>query len=138
MNMNSMLSDRTLSSKNNLKYWSSLAILTDPDMISYHPEKKSSAEKKKRERVPVEADAGEEGVYFTWRQSQCMLHFLDGMTQQEVARLLGISLRTIERYTKDMCLKLNCRDKGDLIHTVAKTAFKENAHRVSQQLEEEF
>ncbi len=124
-----------------LRHWASLSILSDPDMITYHPEKKTSVEKKKRERVPVDGRIGDEAndsVYFTWRQSQCMLHFLEGMTQQEVARSLGISLRTIERYTKDMCVKLNCRDKAHLIHTVAKTSFRENADLVSKQLEEEF
>ena len=117
-------------------HWKLLSIHTDPDMVSYQVEKKGSQEKRRRERVPVSMSQYE-GVYFTWRQSQCMLYFLDGLTQQEVAGRLGISLRTIERYTKDMCMKMKCRDKGHLINTVCKTEFRQIAEDMRKLVEQE-
>ena len=118
--------------KTDLYYWQLLSIYTDPDIIIYK-KKHSSISKSKCVKILV-VDDGENSIYFSKRQSECMMLFLSGNNQQEVANLLNISLRTIERYTKDMCLKLGCMGKGNLINIVLETSFKENAELLENNL----
>lgn len=112
-----------------LDHWNRLAITGgDPDKLIETKQESHESNRQKREKIFVGGAFNE--VYFTWRQSQCMLLFLEGRTQREASIQLGISLRTIERYTKDMCTKMKCRDKGDLINAVSKTTFRVNALEV--------
>lgn len=110
-----------------LHHWNLLSINgPDPDICTEKSEDKAEkARQQKREKIYV--GGAFEDVYLTWRQSQCMLLFLDGKTQREVSIELGISLRTIERYTKDMCVKMECKDKGHLINKMSGTNFHLNA-----------
>lgn len=113
-----------------LEHWNCLAI-NDGDPDKYTDKKiQSGPAKHKREKIFV--GGAFKDVYFTWRQSQCMLLFLEGKTQREVSLELGISLRTIERYTKDMCVKMQCGNKGELITVVAETTFQLNASSISR------
>ena len=112
-----------------LEHWNRLAINGgDPDKYADKKMERREPLKQKREKIYVGGAFKE--VYFTWRQSQCMLLFLDGKTQREVSIELGISLRTIERYTKDMCVKMKCKDKGHLINVISETTFRINAAEV--------
>ena len=112
-----------------LEHWNRLAITDgDPDKLMERKSENRQSLSQRREKIYIGESFDQ--IYFTWRQSQCMLLFLDGKTQREVSIELGISLRTIERYTKDMCVKMNCRDKGHLIHVVADTKFRSNAAQV--------
>lgn len=65
-------------------------------------------------------------VYFTEREAQCMLNFLDGRTMKKAAEKMQLSPRTVEYYLKTMKLKLNCKNKFDLIKKVANTNFLES------------
>jgi len=124
---------------NHLRYWKSLSILQDPDTIQYHPKKKSRScvwHGKPKVRVDSYKNDNQGGIYFSWRQSQCMILFLKGLTQMEVAELLNISVRTIERYTKDMCLKLNCNNKVELMGLIVETCFEENAIKILEKFYE--
>jgi DNA-binding NarL/FixJ family response regulator len=112
-----------------LNHWNRLAITGgDPDKLMDSRQDDREPNRQKREKIYVGGAFKE--VYFTWRQSQCMLLFLEGKTQREASIELGISLRTIERYTKDMCVKMKCRDKGDLINVISSTTFRMNAAEV--------
>jgi DNA-binding CsgD family transcriptional regulator len=109
-----------------LTHWNRLSITGgDPDKLMDEKHSELEINQQKREKIYVGGAFKE--VYFTWRQSQCMLLFLEGKTQREASVELGISLRTIERYTKDMCIKMKCKDKGDLINAISKTTFRVNA-----------
>ena len=111
-----------------LTHWQRLAIVDgDPDKQIEEKEKTQTIQHKRKK---IFVGGAFEDVYFTWRQSQCMLLFLEGKTQREVSEELGISLRTIERYTKDMCVKMQCRDKGHLITVISETTFRHNASSV--------
>lgn len=113
-----------------LAHWNRLAI-NDGDPDKYMDKKLEQREPMRQKREKIFVGGAFKEVYFTWRQSQCMLLFLDGKTQREASIELGISLRTIERYTKDMCVKMNCKDKGHLINVIAETTFRSNASEVT-------
>ncbi len=113
-----------------LTHWNRLAI-NDGDPDKYMDKKLEQREPARQKREKIFVGGAFKEVYFTWRQSQCMLLFLDGKTQREASIELGISLRTIERYTKDMCVKMKCKDKGHLINVIAETTFRSNASEVT-------
>jgi len=62
-------------------------------------------------------------TYFTKREAECMMLFLKGYTNSQVAQLLNLSSRTIEFYIKNMRHKTGCTSKANLIAAVAKTDF---------------
>jgi DNA-binding CsgD family transcriptional regulator len=52
----------------------------------------------------------------TKRQSECLFYLTQGKTFKEIALLMnGISVRTVETYIEQLKLKLNCRNKSELI-----------------------
>jgi DNA-binding CsgD family transcriptional regulator len=51
----------------------------------------------------------------TQRQMQCAESLLNGRTAKETAFLLGLSTRTVEYYLGNIKLKLECRNKSELI-----------------------
>lgn len=63
------------------------------------------------------------GVYLTPREAQCMALMLQGATNVEVARKLGLSSRTVEFYIKNMRERLDCYSKAHLIRRIRKTDF---------------
>lgn len=67
-----------------------------------------------------------ENIYFTKREAECMLLMLKGKTVNEMARVLKLSPRTIEYYTKNMKIKLGCRTKYNLIKIIEKSDFIKN------------
>ena len=70
-----------------------------------------------------------QSVHFTRREAQCMVHFLQGKTVAETAKELTLSPRTVEYYVKNMRQKMHCKTKHDLIDTVRRTAFVQDADR---------
>lgn len=64
-------------------------------------------------------------AYFTKREAECMMLFLKGYTNSQVAQLLSLSSRTIEFYIKNMRHKTGCSSKAHLIAAVSKTSFLE-------------
>ncbi len=119
----------TMNAMDLLEHWNRLAI-NDGDPDKYIDKKMDLQEPLRQKREKIYVGGAFKEVYFTWRQSQCMLLFLEGKTQREVSLELGISLRTIERYTKDMCMKMHCKDKGQLINVVSSTTFRVNVSEV--------
>lgn len=62
-------------------------------------------------------------LYFTRRESECMLWLLRGKTINGVALVLKLSPRTVEYYIKNMKNKLGCRTKFELIDLVYTSEF---------------
>jgi DNA-binding CsgD family transcriptional regulator len=71
------------------------------------------AKKPKPDPIPL----GEKypDVYFSAREVQCALLFMQGKTILQTGKLLNLSPRTIEFYLNHMKRKLNCRLKSELI-----------------------
>lgn len=63
------------------------------------------------------------GVYFTQRETECMLGLLSGKTINQIAEVLKLSSRTIEFYLKNMKIKVGCQTKSALISKVLSTDF---------------
>lgn len=62
-------------------------------------------------------------VYFTQRETECMVLLLRGMTITAVAEELGLSPRTVEFYVKNMKMKIGCSSKSELVEKVARSKF---------------
>lgn len=62
-------------------------------------------------------------LYFTRRESECMVWLLRGKTINSVATILKLSPRTVEYYIKNMKNKLGCRTKFELIDLVYASEF---------------
>lgn len=66
------------------------------------------------------------GVYLTAREEECSLLLLEGMTLKEIAKILGLSPRTVEFYLKNIKTKLNCRTKFHMMRAlIISTWYKE-------------
>lgn len=63
------------------------------------------------------------GVYFTKRESQCLVHILEGHTLVSAAEELGLSPRTVEFYVKNMRLKMGVQNKAELVKKIYQTDF---------------
>lgn len=62
-------------------------------------------------------------VYFSHRQAQCVILFLKGLSNSKVGHALNLSAKTIDSYTVDIRMKLNCKSKKQLIAKIKKTNF---------------
>jgi len=69
-----------------------------------------------------------EGVYFTNREAECLMHLLEGKTIVATAKELGLSHRTVEFYVKNMKMKVGAVSKIQLIEKIGKTDFVKNYH----------
>lgn len=54
------------------------------------------------------------------REKQCAYFLLNGMTAKEIGHQLGLSNRTIETYIEHIKIKLQCRNKTQLIIALTK------------------
>lgn len=66
------------------------------------------------------------GMYLTPQEARCMFYFLQGLTNQQVGRLLGLSDRTVGSYANNMQRKLRLRNKKKMIEAIKKTDFLEH------------
>ena len=62
-------------------------------------------------------------TYFTQRECQCAELVLEGHTAKRIARMLGLSNRTIEYYLHNMKQKLRCKTRLQLVSTLIQTDF---------------
>lgn len=62
-------------------------------------------------------------IYFTEREAETMIYFIQGKTTGQVALILKLSPRTVEFYLKNMKIKLKCRLKSELILKVVASDF---------------
>lgn len=54
-------------------------------------------------------------VYLTERERLCFIYFLLGKTAKEIADLLQSSPKTIETHMRNVKIKLNCNNRGELL-----------------------
>lgn len=57
----------------------------------------------------------EGNLYLTKREAECIAHMIDGSTAKQIAKILGISFRTVESHLNIIKKKLQCSTKEDLI-----------------------
>lgn len=62
----------------------------------------------------------------TSRQEECLHYLTKGMTMKQIARILGVSDRTVEHHIEVVKMKFDCQTKADLILKILQT--KENFH----------
>lgn len=62
-------------------------------------------------------------IHFSKREAECMVHLLKGKSVRGVAKLLGLSPRTVEFYVVNMKNKVNCRTKFELVDLVMDSDF---------------
>lgn len=60
------------------------------------------------------------------RQSECLHYLIHGMTIKQIAKILGLSPRTVESYLENLKVKFNCHTKFDLISKVLEMGFRTN------------
>lgn len=77
--------------------------------------KLSNHGEKKPKPVPIPLGENYPGVYFSAREAQCALLFMQGKTILQTGKLLNLSPRTVEFYLNHMKRKLNCHLKSELI-----------------------
>lgn len=51
----------------------------------------------------------------SFRQSQCLLYVVKGMTMKEIGHILNLSPRTVEHYIESIKIKLSCKKRSELI-----------------------
>lgn len=57
----------------------------------------------------------------THRQADCLYYLTQGKSAKEIARLLGLSPRTVEYYLNIQKKKFNCKDRSELVSKALKT-----------------
>lgn len=62
-------------------------------------------------------------IYFTQRETECMIMLIKGKTINKIAKELQLSPRTIEFYLKNMKNKIGCRTKFELIEQILESDF---------------
>jgi DNA-binding CsgD family transcriptional regulator len=55
------------------------------------------------------------------RETECLFHLLEGKSNKQVAKLLNISVRTVEDYLNNVKNKLGCFSKEELIFKAIKS-----------------
>lgn len=55
------------------------------------------------------------GVALSKRQSQCLYHLLRGKSAASIAKILGLSPKTVEYYIDEIKNKMHCSTKAELI-----------------------
>lgn len=61
-----------------------------------------------------------EGEFLTNKQLACIINLMEGKTAKEIAKILGVSYRTVEGHITKLKIKFNCRTKNDLIAKLLK------------------
>ncbi|HVV69326.1 MAG TPA: LuxR C-terminal-related transcriptional regulator [Gammaproteobacteria bacterium] len=70
------------------------------------------------------------GVYFTNQEAKCMVHFLKGLSNAKIGKILQLSTKTIGYYCSRMRFKLGCRTKLMLIELIKTTDFMHCLHEI--------
>ena len=65
-------------------------------------------------------------IYFTRREAECMAQLLKGKSIRSTAKILKLSIRTVEFYVNNMRKKLSCHTKFELIDLVMHSDFLSN------------
>lgn len=99
---------------------------SDAEYEAYHIEARKKLLAKKGRHIRYGLGERYAQVYFTKRESECMVLLLKGKTIDNVAMVLNLSPRTIEFYIKNMKSKVGCRTKSELIGLVCASEFIKN------------
>ncbi|MBX9786962.1 MAG: helix-turn-helix transcriptional regulator [Alphaproteobacteria bacterium] len=61
-----------------------------------------------------------EGNYysFSYREMQCLIPTIKGKTSKEIARLLNLSPRSVEKYIDNVKNKMKCKGRGEMIEKI--------------------
>ena len=107
-----------------MEHWSRMLNQTDKNRLDEKDNVKQSFDEPCREvRLPKRhyiIDSKKfPGVYFTYRETQCMTELMRGKTIKSTGETLGLSPRTVEYYLKNMKSKLKCRTKSELMQLIA-------------------
>lgn len=62
-------------------------------------------------------------VYFTYREARCMLYLLENRSNRKAAEIMGLSMRTVEFYVRNMRLKVGAKSRTHLIELVKQSDF---------------
>lgn len=75
-------------------------------------------------------------IYFTRRESECLVLLTTGQTIKETAATLKLSPRTVEFYLKNIKEKLQCRTKIELLEKIQDSDFLQRAeeHAISSEI----
>lgn len=65
------------------------------------------------------------GIKLSTRQAQCLFYVLRGKTSKVIARILHLSNRTVEGYVDDIKVKMECKNKAELIEKAIYLGFLE-------------
>lgn len=60
------------------------------------------------------------GCVVSKREFECANRLVDGLSAKEIAKLMNISHRTVEKYIENLKYKLNCRNQKKLILIILK------------------
>lgn len=66
-------------------------------------------------------------IYFTYRETECVVWLLRGKKISDIATILNISLRTVEYYLENVKAKVGCRTKFELIDLIRASNFLKKA-----------
>lgn len=69
-------------------------------------------------------------VYLSFREAQCVALFLDGCTNEEAAKKLGLSRRTIEFYLNNIKMKLGEKNKNKIMEKIRSSYFLKSVEEV--------
>ena len=73
-------------------------------------------------------DGEYQGIYLTQREAQCLIHLAQGNSAKHVARILGLSHRTVEFYASRLKEKLNCKTTAQLAFKAAMLGLLQNSN----------
>ncbi len=59
-----------------------------------------------------------QNIYLTPQEFDTVAALIHGQTYKEAAKILQLSSRTVESYTKNIMHKLNCKSKNELIRKI--------------------
>jgi DNA-binding CsgD family transcriptional regulator len=79
------------------------------------PNSQDGAEEISKMRIQVIHKDTHIPIQFTTQQSRCLEYLMQGKSAKEIARLLGISSRTVEHYFEKIRSLLNCKTNKHLI-----------------------
>ena len=112
-----------------MEHWSNVLSRSNSDESISELEAKQEQVRLPRRHYVVDADLFP-GVYFTYREAQCMAELMCGKTIKATGESLGLSPRTVEYYLKNMKSKLKCRTKSELMQIIARSSVMNILHKM--------
>jgi len=64
-------------------------------------------------------------LHLTNRQSECLFHLIRGRSAKEIARVLKLSVRTVESHIEDIKNKMDCCHKSEIVEKAIEKGFVE-------------